>query len=181
MFTACGLLAVTACSSGGESADNRPTHASASSNPAPATSSAGADSQEAAKAAVLQAYSRYWQEQAKAYAQADIKGTELTKYATKKALTRAMGDVLVMKKAGTSTTGAPGHQSQVTSLTLTGKIPKATLRDCLDISTWKTVKNGKVQPFPSNQPLRYVTTTKAEKWGKQWMITESTPDGSRTC
>ncbi|MGW3149751.1 hypothetical protein ACWDG1_34835 [Streptomyces sp. NPDC001177] len=181
MLTACGLLAVTACSSDGDSADNRPTRTSTSSTPAPATSSATADSQEAAKAAVLQAYSRYWQEQAKAYAQADIKGTELKKYATKNALARAMGDVLVMKKAGTVTTGAPGHQAQVTSLTLTGKIPEATLRDCLDISAWKTVKKGKVQPFPSNQPLRYVTTAKAEKWGKQWMITDSMPDGSRTC
>lgn len=71
----------------------------------------------------------------------------------------------------------------MTALSLTGKIPQASLRDCLDISKWQTVKakTGVVQPFPSTQPLRYVTTAKAEKWGKQWMITELTPDGNRTC
>ncbi|MEU8868616.1 hypothetical protein [Streptomyces umbrinus] len=132
---------------------------------------------------MLKAYDDFWAEQVKAYGQADIKGTDLKKYATKEALGRAMGDVLVMKEAGTATKGAPTHEAQVTSLALTGKTPKASVRDCLDISGWKTVKKktGAVQPFPSNQPLRYVTTAKAEKWGNQWMITELTPDGKRTC
>ncbi|MFF1628221.1 hypothetical protein [Streptomyces sp. NPDC058272] len=150
---------------------------------APAATSASPDAQAQAKGEVLKAYDAFWGEQVKAYAQADIKGTDLKKYATKAALGGAMGDVLVMKKAGTATTGAPTHRAKVTSLTLSGDIPKATLQDCLDISNWKTVKkkSGKVQPFPSNQPLRYITTAKAEKWGKQWMITELTPEGDRTC
>ncbi|MGW5465433.1 hypothetical protein [Streptomyces sp. NPDC003996] len=94
-----------------------------------------------------------------------------------------MGDLLTMKQAGTATTGAPTHRAEVTSLTLAGSVPTAILQDCLDISSWKTIKKstGKVQPFPSNQPLRYLTTAKAEKWGKQWMFTELTPDGKRTC
>ncbi|MFJ9822379.1 hypothetical protein ACIRU3_45640 [Streptomyces sp. NPDC101151] len=147
------------------------------------TQPASADPKAAEKKAILQAYDAYWDEQVKAYAQADIKGTDLKKYATKKALTRAMGDLLVMRKAGTATTGNPGHKVEVTSLTFTGKIRKASLRDCLDISTWKTVKRetGQVKPFPSNQPLRYVTAVSAEKWGKQWMITDAEPDGTRTC
>ncbi|MET8102207.1 hypothetical protein ABZV29_38125 [Streptomyces sp. NPDC005236] len=132
---------------------------------------------------VLAAYSAFWDEQVKAYNQADIKGTGLKRYATKKALGQAMADVLVMQQAGTVTKGAPTHRSEVTSLTLTGSVPKATVRDCLDISHWNTIKkkSGQVKPFPSAQPLRYITTAKAEKWGKRWLITEVTPDGKQTC
>ncbi|MFK0113136.1 hypothetical protein [Streptomyces sp. NPDC091217] len=132
---------------------------------------------------MLTAYKDYWREQTKAYAQADITGTDLKKYATKKALTRAMGDVLVMQKAGTATTGSPSHDATVTALSLTAKVPTASLQDCLDISKWRTVnkKTGKVQAFPSNQRLRYIATATAEKWGEQWMITDLTPDGSHSC
>lgn len=183
LLIAGGLVALTACGSGGESDGSAKSPAPTSSAPGPETSSASADPQAQAKEAVLQAYEDFWAAQVKAYGQADIKGTDLKKYATKEALGRAMGDVLVMKNAGTATKGAPTHKARVTSLTLTGSVPKASLSDCLDISGWKTVKTktGAVQPFPSNQPLRYVTTAKAEKWGQQWMITELTPDGNRTC
>jgi len=178
-----GLVVLTACGGGGNSDSSATNSPSASSASTPTASSASADPQAQAKADVLKAYGAFWGEQVKAYAKADIKGTALKKYATKEALGRAMGDVLVMEKAGTATTGAPTHDAKVTSLTLTGATPKATVQDCLDISGWKTIKKktGTVQPFPSAQPLRYVTTAKAEKWGKQWMITELTPDGTRTC
>ncbi|MER6030679.1 hypothetical protein [Streptomyces sp. NPDC001851] len=181
MSVSLSMLALTACSSshGGNKASEH-TPASASSPTAP-TSSAAPDAPE--KAAVLKTYDAFWAEQVKAYARGDVQGTDLKKYATEKALGEAMGDVLVMKKGGNATTGAPKHQAQVTQMTLTGAIPKAVVQDCLDISTWKTVnrKSGQVQPFPSNQPLRYITTSKAEKWGKRWMITEVTPEGDRTC
>ncbi|MEU9272227.1 hypothetical protein AB0E04_43510 [Streptomyces sp. NPDC048251] len=183
LLMAGGLIALSACGSGDDSDGSAKGPVPTSSAPAPETSSASADTQKQAKDTVLQAYEDFWAEQVKAYGQADIKGTNLKKYATKKALGRAMGDVLVMKEAGTTTEGAPTHKATVTSLTLTGDVPKASLSDCLDISGWKTVKTktGAVQPFPSNQPLRYVTTAKAERWGNQWMITDLTPDGNRTC
>ncbi|MET8808668.1 hypothetical protein [Streptomyces sp. NPDC004546] len=173
-------LVLTAC--GSPHGDNKASaHPSAPASPS--TSSASADPEAAERAAVLTTYGAFWAEQVKAYAQTDIKGTQLKKYATKDALGRTMGDLLVMKQAGTATTGAPTHRAEVTSLTLTRSVPKATLQDCLDISNWKTIKKstGKVQPFPSNQPLRYITTAKAEKWGQQWTFTELTPDGKRTC
>ncbi|MEU1034498.1 hypothetical protein ABZ402_38495 [Streptomyces mirabilis] len=176
-------MALTACGSSHDSNGSTKSPAPTSSAPAPSTSSASPDPQAQAKEDVLAAYSSFWAQQVKAYAQADINGTDLKKYATKEALGGAMGDVLVMKKAGTATSGAPTHRAQVASLTLSGSTPKATVQDCLDISNWKTIKkkSGQVQPFPSNQPLRYITTAKAEKWGKQWMITELTPEGNRTC
>ncbi|MCI3273359.1 hypothetical protein [Streptomyces cylindrosporus] len=175
------VLVLAACSStDGDNKASEDTSASSSSKTARTTS---ADPQAVEKKAVLSAYDAFWTEQVKAYAQGDIKGTALKKYATKDALGGVMGDVLVMQKAGTATTGAPTHQAEVTAITLSGDSPAATVEDCLDISNWKTVKrkSGQVQPFPSNQPLRYITTAKAEKWGNQWMITKLTPDGDRTC
>ncbi|MEU6284928.1 hypothetical protein [Streptomyces sp. NPDC047028] len=174
-------VGLTACSSSHD--DGKTASSSPRTSPSAAPTTATADPEAPEKKALLQAYGRYWHEQAKAYAQADIKGTRLKKYATKKALTRVMGDLLVMQKAGTATTGSPSHKVKVTSLTLARKIPTASLQDCLDISGWRTVmrKTGKVKPFPSKQPLRYVTTVSAEKWGKQWMITDAEPDGDRTC
>ncbi|MEU1660620.1 hypothetical protein ABZ527_31540 [Streptomyces griseofuscus] len=154
---------------------------------APASSSkvatASMDPDAAEKTAVLKTYSSFWAEQVKAYARADIQGTDLKKYATEKALGQAMGDVLVMKNGGTVTTGAPKHRARITQLTLAGNTPEAVVQDCLDISAWKTVnrRSGKVQPFPSDQPLRYLTTAKTEKWGSRWMVTEVTPDGDHTC
>ncbi|GHC88282.1 hypothetical protein [Streptomyces flavofungini] len=135
------------------------------------------------KRAVLKVYERMWEEQAKAYEKTDIKGTKLKQYATKEALGRAMGDLLAMKQAGTATKGAPSHNTKVVSLAPAPKIPKARLRDCLDISKWQTVKKktGEPQPYPSNQPLRYVTTIDAEKWGKRWMITRINSHGDQTC
>lgn len=177
-----GLMALSACSSDGGS-DSPAKQPSATSSSAHPSASPSADPQTAGRKDVLATYSAFWDEQVKAYNQADIKGTDLKKYATKKALGQAMVDVLVMQQAGTATKGAPTHRAEVTSLTLTESVPKATVRDCLDISHWNTIKkkSGQVKPFPSAQPLRYMTTAKAERWGKQWLIAEVTPDGKQTC
>ncbi|MFI6658175.1 hypothetical protein ACIBL8_21930 [Streptomyces sp. NPDC050523] len=180
-LTLCAAIVLSACgSSDGDSKASAQTSAPASS---PTSLTASTDPDAAEKEAVLKAYDAFWTAQVKAYAQGDIKGTDLKKYATKDALGGVMGDVLVMKRAGTATTGTPKHRTKVTALALSGSTPTATVEDCLDISNWKTVKkkSGQVQPFPSNQPLRYITTAKAEKWGKQWMITKLTPEGSRAC
>ncbi|MFD9464487.1 hypothetical protein [Streptomyces sp. NPDC060027] len=183
LLIAASLLALSACSSDEEAPDNSAKQPSSASSPARPSESPSIDPQAAAQKDVLTAYSAFWREQVKAYGQADIEGTDLKKYATKKALGQAMADVLVMQQAGTATKGTPTHQAEVTSLTLTGSIPKASVRDCLDISHWNTIKkkSGQVKPFPSAQPLRYITTAKAERWGKQWLITEVTPDGEQTC
>ncbi|WP_344406879.1 hypothetical protein [Streptomyces longisporus] len=179
VFAAALTLAGCSSSSGDSKASTK-TSAPASSE---STATASTDPQAAEKQAVLNVYDAFWAEQVKAYAQGDTKGTDLKKYATKDALGGVLGDVLVMKKAGTATTGAPKHRAEVTALSASGKTPTATVQDCLDISNWKTVKkkSGQVQPFPSNQPLRYITTATAEKWGKQWLITKVTPEGDRTC
>ncbi|MES5824917.1 hypothetical protein [Streptomyces sp. RG80] len=174
-------MALAGCSES-SAGDDSPSESAPPSSTAP-SASPSADGRSQAEDEVRAAYTALWREQVKAYAQADIKGTDLKKYATKDALAEAMGDVLIMQKAGTVTKGTPVNDITDVTVTSTGKTPTATLRDCLDISNWRTVKKktGAVQPFPTNQPLRYVTTATAEKWGNQWMITKLTPDGNREC
>ncbi|MFF4699916.1 hypothetical protein [Streptomyces chattanoogensis] len=142
-----------------------------------------ADPQAQRKNEALAAYKAFWAEQARAYGKADLKGTRLEKLASGEALTRAMTDVATMKQAGTVTKGAPAHDAKVTSIRMRGKLPTATISDCLDISRWKTVKarSGKVVPFPKNQPLRYITSAYAEKWSGGWMILKIAPQGNRPC
>ena len=54
--------------------------------------------QAAGKKQVLAAYSSFWTEQTKAYAQASVTGTDLKKYANADALSRAEGDIANLKK-----------------------------------------------------------------------------------
>lgn len=149
--------------------------------PAPATPSADPETIE--KQAVLAAYGSMWAEQMKAYAKADAKGTDLQKYTSLDALGQFRIDLARMKKAGTIGTGELGHTAEVTMLNTTGKVPKATIQDCLDLTGWKAVrvKTGEPIPLPSNQPRRYIATATAEKWPNGWMILTYTPDGTRTC
>ncbi|MGW7310751.1 hypothetical protein ACWGI1_34990 [Streptomyces sp. NPDC054835] len=142
-----------------------------------------ADPQATEKTAVLTAYSAMWTEQMKAYTKADAKSTALRKYAALNALSKFELDLAQMKQAGTIGTGTLGHTPEVTALDTTGKLPKATIQDCLDLSGWQAirVKTGQPIPLPSAQPRRYITTATAEKWPSGWMVTDYTPHGERTC
>lgn len=107
LLVASGLVALVACGGSDSSGSAKKSPSVGNSTSAPATSSASADPEAGAKTDVLKAYGRFWDEQVKAYGQADIKGTDLKKYATKEALGRAMGDVLVMKNSRHTHQGRP--------------------------------------------------------------------------
>jgi hypothetical protein len=169
------VLSLAACGSSGNEGDGKASPTQTGSAPAPATSSA--DPQAAEKSAVLDAYGHYWVEQAKAYKTGTIKGTELKKYALGDAVARVESDLMTMKTNGVIADGAPRNDASVTALNLEEQVPKATLSDCLDISTWKRLyrKTGKVVPTPKGRIDHYLTDVKAEKWGKQWKILSATP------
>ncbi|UUU37549.1 hypothetical protein [Streptomyces sp. NBC_00162] len=156
-------------------------------SPAPSSSSASpsptADPQAAEKAAVLAAYNGFWSESVKAYAAGSDKDTQLVKFAANKALDEALTDITNLDKAGLAMQGAPGHRAETTSLTMTGERPRATVTDCLDLSTWRTVNRstGKEEPYPSGQPLHYLAVAEVEQWSGQWMVVTMTPNGDRTC
>ncbi|MGW0332243.1 hypothetical protein ACWD0J_10300 [Streptomyces sp. NPDC003011] len=175
---------MTACGGSGEDADNSPTSpsATASDTPASATSSAGADPQAAEKAAVLNAYHRFWDEQAKAYAKGDTAGTAFVQYAAAEAKSGTEADLKDLRSKGVVTTGAPTHKTTVDALTAAKQVPSAKLTDCMDSTGWKFIyrKTGKPVEMPENRLIRYVTKIDAEKWGKQWKIVNVTPQ-QRAC
>lgn len=189
LFAASMLLGATvvtaACDSAagdGQASAQKSSSASPAPTPTPATSSS--DPESAEKAAVLAAYSHMWAEQMKAYAKADAAGTDLEKYATLDALGQFRNDLARMRQAGTVARGELGHSgTKVTSIDLKAKTPQASLSDCMDISKWQTysVKKKQVLPLPSNQPLRYVATAKAERWNGQWLVTVFTTHGNEKC
>ncbi|MGG8410360.1 hypothetical protein ACM614_29295 [Streptomyces sp. 12297] len=169
-----GLLA--GCAEDKNTTDAAPPKPSASPSPS-------ADPQAAEKARVLAAYTGFWSESVKAYAAGSDKGTELVKYAANQALDDALTDIANQKKAGLTMQGAPGHRAEASALYMTGERPRATITDCLELSSWRTVdlSTGKEVPYPSEQPLRYVAVAEVEQWSGRWMVVTMTPNGDRTC
>ncbi|WP_432164125.1 hypothetical protein [Streptomyces tendae] len=132
---------------------------------------------------MLAAYDGMVSEQAKAYRQGSAKGTELEKYATLDALSKIELDLAGMKEAGRVVRGEIGHDAKVAGLTLDTKTPKATLKDCVDLSKYETydVKAKKAIPLPTNQPMRYVATATAERWDGRWLVTDINTQGGGAC
>ncbi|MFH9959710.1 hypothetical protein ACH4OX_36655 [Streptomyces roseolus] len=178
-------LTLTGCAEGTDAKGTTtpaPAPAATSSVPAPTTTSA--DPQAVEKEAVLKVFASMWAERAKAYAQADLKGTALEKYATTHALGRIRLDLARMQKAGTVVRSAPRQTAAtVTSLDLTAEIPTATLTSCVDMTTYEaySTKRKEVIPLPAEQPMRYAATAVLEKWDDGWIVTTYTPEGKRTC
>lgn len=130
----------------------------------------------------MEAYARMWDEQVKAYAQADPKGTKLSTYSVALAFAQTKNDLKGLKEKGIVTTGEPTHEVEVTSIKPDKKAPSAVMTDCLDTSKWKFVyrKSGKGIAMPENRLESYVMEIQAEKWGKQWKIVVAKPT-DRAC
>ncbi|MFF9171826.1 MULTISPECIES: hypothetical protein [unclassified Streptomyces] len=168
-------LATAACeASVGDSKDSAQKSSSASPTPAPSPRS---DPEAVEKKAVLTTYDRMWAEQTKAYKKANATDTDLDRYAAALALSSVESDLKDLKSKGIIASGEPSHQVSITQLDMAGKVPKARLTDCLDVSHWKLIyaQSGKPVAMPANRLTRYVNEIKAEKWGKQWKILDVTP------
>ncbi|MET7888444.1 hypothetical protein [Streptomyces avermitilis] len=183
LLVAGSLMTLSACSSDGDLNDSAkptrtPSAATTSSSPTPSPST----SESVDQAAVLDAYSRMWDEQVKAYAKGDAKGTDLSRYAAALALSSTEDDLQDLRSKGIVTTGAPTHKATVDSLEMDKKIPHAKLTDCLDSTGWKFLhrKSGKPVQMPKDRLVRYVTKVEAERWGKQWKIVDVVPQ-QRAC
>ncbi|MFD6296625.1 hypothetical protein ACFWFU_17630 [Streptomyces sp. NPDC060235] len=183
LLTAGALLTLSACSSDKDSDDSaKPSPPASSAAPSAAASPSPSSSVSVDQAAVLDAYIRMWDEQAKAYAKGDAKGTQLSTYAAALALSGTKDDLKDLRSKGIVTTGAPTHKTTVDVLEMDKKVPHAKLTDCLDSTDWKFVyrKSGKPVEMPKDRLVRYVTKVEAEKWGKQWKILDITPQ-QRAC
>ncbi|MFJ8804033.1 hypothetical protein [Streptomyces sp. NPDC102487] len=183
LLAAGALLTLSACSSDKDDTySTKPSATASSAAPSASASPSPSSSVSADQAAVLDAYSRMWAEQAKAYAKGDAKGTDLSTYAAALALSGTEDDLKDLRSKGIVTSGAPTHKATVNLLEMDKKVPHAKLTDCLDSAGWKFVyrKSGKPVEMPKDRLVRYVTKVEAEKWGKQWKIVDVTPQ-QRAC
>ncbi|GAA3242199.1 hypothetical protein GCM10010260_82100 [Streptomyces filipinensis] len=179
------VAVLTAGCSSNDGGDNKaaPTSSPGTSAPISASPPASADPQAAEKAKVLDRYAAFWVEAAKAYETGSVNGTKVVFYASDAALNETISDVTKMKQSDTAMKGAPGHRAEVSALTVSGDRPTATISDCLDLSTWQIVErsNGQVLPYPTEQPMRYVTEFDAMFLNGQWWFTKFVRHGDRTC
>ncbi|MER6695322.1 hypothetical protein, partial [Streptomyces minutiscleroticus] len=171
-LAAAGSLTALASCSGDMDTDAVPSKTSsntAASSPAP---SATADPEHEA---VLAAYTRSWEEQTKAYAQASSDGTDLKQYTSLKALALVESDLSAMRRAGQIATGKPMIHPKVAKVS-DAKIPKATVSDCVDSTKWTLIDKDsrKKVPLPTERLTKYVSTATLEQWGSKWMVTQLT-------
>ncbi|MEU5825619.1 hypothetical protein [Streptomyces sp. NPDC047803] len=180
---------MAACGTDGDAPEAKAPAPATSSSAAPkptesGSPSSGSDPQNLAKKEVLAVYNHFRQAQAKAYAQGSIDGTDVQKYATADAFGSVKLDLMSLKKAGNVGRGAPVTHAGVedVSMNLDAKIPKAKIKDCLDVSGWTVVnqKTGKTLDSPEGQLKRYVNDVSLEKWGEKWLVLTDTAQ-SRGC
>ena len=170
LLLAGSLVALAGCSDGGTDASPQPSRTQTAS-PSPSPSSTA----EAENAAVIAAYTSSWDAQTEAYSKASSAGTDLKKNTTLRALFDIESDLTAMRKAGQVTTGKPEIHPKVLKVTA-GKIPTATVADCVDTTHWTLIdKDSKKKvPLPTTRLTKYVSTATLEKWGKTWMVTKLT-------
>ncbi|MCX4598265.1 hypothetical protein OG819_54985 [Streptomyces sp. NBC_01549] len=169
LLLAGSLLALAGCSDSDTDTSSKPTSTPTAVSPSPSSTVDAED------AAVIAAYTSSWDAQTKAYSKASSAGTDLKKNTTLRALFDIEHDLEVMRKAGQVTTGKPVINPKVVKVT-DGKIPKATLTDCVDTTDWILTDKAskKPVPLPTTRLIKYVSTATLEKWGKSWMVTKLT-------
>ncbi|MFF3070046.1 hypothetical protein ACFVSN_30475 [Kitasatospora sp. NPDC057904] len=180
----CAAMLLSACGSAPDKAAAPPsnTPASASSTSTTMTPPTTADPTADAKAQVLAAYTAYWAEQVKAYAQASSSGTDIEKYATDKALGTIHIDLSKRRDQGIILTGAPTHQPVVESVDTASSPQTATIRDCLDISSWKPVNKANGTPLEvTNAHLRYIVVYTARTVGADWKMADVASHRDQPC
>ncbi|WP_190093300.1 hypothetical protein [Streptomyces melanogenes] len=170
LLVAGALLALASCSdSDSDAPSSKPSTTSAAVSPS-VSATAGTED-----AAALAAYTSSWDAQVEAYSKASEAGTDLKKNTTLRALFDIEHDLEVMRKAGQVTTGKPVISPKVVKVT-DGKIPTATVTDCIDTTHWILTDKAsqKPVPLPTTRLIKYVSTATLEKWGKTWMVTKLT-------
>ncbi|MFD9483618.1 hypothetical protein ACFWBX_06360 [Streptomyces sp. NPDC059991] len=164
MLLAGSLLALAGCSGN---------NSHASSKPSPAHTAVSRSPRSTPDAAIIAAYTSSWKAQDEAYSKASSADTDLQKNTTFKALADIESDLAAMRKSGQVTTGRPVIRPRVVTVT-SGRVPTATIADCVDTTNWTLVdKTSKRKvPLPTTRLTKYVSTATLEQWGTIWMVTK---------
>lgn len=179
---ACALL-IAGCGSGTDDKGDAKPSAGAHATTAPVASAAhGLPAPAEAEDEVLKAYGAMWAERTKAYRAASAEGTDLELYLTPGAWAAVEADLDRMNKEGAQMRGDLRHDPEVTTLTVGGRPPTATVRDCVDTSAWQTLDTatGWRLPPPDGPSARHVATARLEH-GERWTVTEYAEDKTHSC
>lgn len=181
MATAAVMAATAGCSSEKPSAGPKPMPTSpVSAQPSATAAPSNADPLAAEKEAALDSYQNFVAERTEAYKTVDYKSTSLDKYSSGKAIQQVYGGVQSLRSAGNHMQGTFKTSPEVTKITTSGQLPKATITSCVDVSKFLVIdKAGKTVPH-AGQLNQYITVTSLEKWPNGWMIVNERPEG-RTC
>ncbi|WP_371666380.1 hypothetical protein OG985_48370 [Streptomyces sp. NBC_00289] len=172
-------LAAGCSSSGGTKADSSPTPSSAQ-----PTETVSADEAQARKA-VIAAYQGMTDETVKAYAKSSLAGSNITKYATGKALRDVKDAVFIDMRNGIVSKGEPKVIAGEDDVSLGpggGEAQRATLHVCFDMNTWEPInkRTGK-SVSPPDQVKRYIITAHLQKQANQWRVTDEKANKERPC
>lgn len=175
------LLAATALLAGCGSSDDGKTEASASPS-ATASASPSSDPAQVAKDQILAVYKGMWKETAKIYSTGSFKGTELTKYAGDKALSKVRVAAIYYQDNNLIVKGEPKLSPKVTVLSLNTDPKTATVVDCVDSTNFvpENKTTGKKSKLEGTN-RRHTQTSKVQWTGKTWLVIDSTIDKDSTC
>lgn len=180
------VLALTACTPRASvptpSATPSPTASPAPVAPTPTPTETTDPEAAAATAAVLEAYTGYWDAKVAAFANpAAPEAPELTHFAVDTALADVRASVFSLNTNGIAVVGEPALQPEVIELT-PDQPQSATVIDCVDVSRWQPVFTDTGESAaPPDQSLRVLTTSTAYVYDGRWTIRSSVVDRDATC
>ncbi|WP_149030204.1 hypothetical protein [Kitasatospora sp. MBT66] len=172
------VLALAGCqSSGGSAAPSAPASAPTSAAPSP---SASPDAE--ARQLVLAAYKGMWAEQVKAFTSGSLKDVKLETFAGDKALADIKSAAVYYQDNNLVLKGEPKLSPEITALDLTGTSHRATIRDCVDTSSFLPYDKGTGQPAQlTDTNRRHVQTSTLRIYDGRWVVMESTLSKDQTC
>ncbi|MCH5677300.1 hypothetical protein [Streptomyces gilvus] len=176
-------LAAITTGAGCSSSDGNKTDTSPTPSTVAPTTTVSAEEEQARKA-VVAAYKGMTNERVKAYARSSLAGSQITSYATGKALRDVKNTVFVNMRNGIVFKGEPkvtAHEDDV-ALKSANKPSRASLLVCFDTNTWDPInkKTGKSVAVP-NQVKRYTITADLQRVGSRWLVIEQDANLEKTC
>ena len=178
---AIALVAVTAPLAGCSSSDDTKSEAGTSPS-ATVSRSPSPDPTQVSRDQILTTYEGMWKETAKIYKTGSFKGTQLSKYAFDKALSKVRVAAIYYQDNNLVVKGEPKLSPKVTTLSLDTDPRTATVVDCVDSTNFvpEDKKTGKKAKLAGTN-RRHTQTSKALWTGKQWLIIDTTIDKDSTC
>lgn len=96
---------------------------------------------------------------------------QLSAYLADPLLSRTLGTLDTMQRAGIVFEGRPTWQPVVAELRLDETPPTATIRDCVDATGWRSVFEETGDPVPADDvPDQYVMRLHAKRFPEGWLL-----------